>query len=106
MKASHFVRKEGSDPISLVVLMDLRDRVYVWPVELKDALAAVASHSLTERDRVGVAGLDCPLLELEPVTPSPASVRAMVDKVVNADIHCSQGNVGTCEVESHYGALA
>ena len=60
-RATH-VRLEGDDPISLAIVVDLRQQYPGWMNNLDAAVAALAPLSLTVRDHVSIYAADCSLV--------------------------------------------
>jgi hypothetical protein len=78
-------RREGDDPISLAILLDLSRPTAKLMERIDDAIAELAALSLTARDELGVYALDCQLSRISVQDPTDrAAVRQAVDSVLKS----------------------
>jgi hypothetical protein len=77
-------RREGDDPISLAILLDLSQPKANLMEGIDDAIAGLAPLSLTARDRLWVYGMDCDLHRSSSIdNPSDrAAVKQAVDSIL------------------------
>ncbi len=71
-RATH-VRREGGDPISLAILLDMRFGADDFIPKLRDAMADLATSSLHERDHVSIYTLGCDLMRSANDVPADAT---------------------------------
>jgi hypothetical protein len=83
-RATH-VRKEGDDPISLSILLDVSgDGAELMP-KISDAIAALAPFSLHPRDHVSIYALDCSLVQsLNDVPAEGGQLKGGVEKALES----------------------
>ena len=75
------VRPEGNDPISLAILLDPTGAAANLMPKISDAIAALATSSLTTRDHISIYVMDCGLIRSLDDLPveSPAELKHGVD---------------------------
>jgi len=78
-------RREGDDPISLAILLDLSQPVNLMMERIDDAIARLAPLSLTARDQLTVYALGCQLSRFPVEDPSDrAAVKQVVDSALRS----------------------
>src|ERR1700722_1148384 len=102
-RATH-VRREGDDPISLSILLDVTGHGELLMPKMADAIAALAPESLHPQDRVWMYALDCSLVKAaSDVTADSATLKRAVDdglsswKARNGNKHTKAGAGSDCK---------
>jgi hypothetical protein len=107
-RATH-VRREGDDPISLAILLDVRGQEKELMPKIGEAIAGLAPLSLTTRDHVSIYLLDCKLLRSSDDVPADQErLKRGVDAVLQSWMDRGGGKRGAgCEQPVHlWDALA
>ena len=102
-RAAH-VRREGDDPISLSILLDVSGDGGLMMPKMAEAIAALAPESLRPQDRVSVYVLDCSLIKAaSDVPPDLATLKRSVKMVLsswtarNSNKHAKGGVESDCK---------
>ena len=83
-RATH-VRREGDDPISLSILLDVSGDEGLLMPKMAEAIAALATGSLQPQDQVSVYALDCSLIRGPSNVPADSAVlKRSVDEVLRS----------------------
>lgn len=103
-RATH-VRREGDDPISLAILLDLRFGVGDFIPKLRDSLGDLAPSVLHERDHVSIYVLGCDLMRsLNDVPADTGLLQNGVDEALR--FWSTQKNVACLEQDHLWDALS
>jgi hypothetical protein len=97
-RATH-VRREGDDPISLAVLLDMRFGAGDFIPKLRDSIADLAPSLLNERDHVSIYVLGCDLMRS--LNDVPADAGQLKDGVDGALKFWSAQKTVACLKEDH-----
>ena len=90
------VRREGDDPISLAVVLDL-SAPHAYQDHLVDALAALRESSLLPHDRLLLFAADCRFLSMPGNLATLDAVRKAANLLIsNPDLHRSGEKIGSC----------
>ena len=108
------VRREGDDPISLSILLDVSGDGGLLMPKMAEAIAALAPESLQPQDRVSVYALDCSLVRATSDVPADsARLKRSVDGVLyawtarNSEKHAKGWTGSDCKQTEHlWDALA
>lgn len=100
--ATH-VRREGDDPISLAILLDLTGPVDMLLPKLDDVIADLAPRSLRPQDRVSIYALDCSLKRsLDNVPATYSNLKGAVSALLQArDIRREDKDTANCTRPVH-----
>ena len=80
--ATH-VRREGDDPISLSILLEVNGHSSEWMPKIADAISGLAPLSLQARDHVSIYVLDCSFRQiLEDAPPVKEDLKRAVDSAL------------------------
>jgi hypothetical protein len=107
-RATH-VRREGDDPISLAILLDVSGQEKELMPKIGEAIAGLAPLSLTARDHVSIYALDCKLLRSSDDVPADQEgLKRGVDAALKAWTNRGVGKHGAgCQHPVHlWDALA
>jgi hypothetical protein len=97
-RATH-VRREGDDPISLSILMDMSGETTTLLPKIGDAIANLAPLSLYAKDRVSVYALGCSLVRSLDDTP-PVLKSSITEVLERSMLHSNQPKKN-CELKGH-----
>jgi hypothetical protein len=112
-RASH-VRREGDDPISLSILLDVSGDGGLLMPKMAESIGALAPKSLGPQDRISVYALDCSLIRAASDAPADtAGLKRAVDEGLsswtarNSKKHAKGGAESDCKRPEYlWGALA
>jgi hypothetical protein len=100
-RATH-VRREGDDPISLSILMDVSGETTTLLPKIGDAVAHLAPLSLYAKDRVSVYALGCSLVRsLDDNPPYRAVLKSSIAAALERSMLHSNQPKKNCELKGH-----